>query len=117
MARRTRMAVAGLGRMGRFHAANLAGHCPSAELVCVVDVDEARAKEVGEQLDVEHSASIDEVLADDSIEAVVIATPTPSHAGLIMRGDEAGKDLFCEKPISLERAPTVEAIEAAHQHC
>lgn len=113
MARRTRMAVVGLGRMGQFHAANVAGHCPSAELVCVVDIDEVRAKEAGDTLRVDHSGSIDEVFADGSIEAVVIATPTPSHAGLIVQAAESGKDVFCEKPISLERPPTVEAIEAA----
>jgi ATP-dependent DNA helicase RecG len=52
VAQRTRLTVAGLGRMGRFHAENLASRVPNVELVGVVDVDEALARETGERSNV-----------------------------------------------------------------
>ena len=53
----------------------------------------------------------DEILADGTVDAVAIATPTQAHAGLSVRASQAGKHVFCEKPISLDRRTTVEAIE------
>ncbi|MBA3430197.1 MAG: inositol 2-dehydrogenase [Actinobacteria bacterium] len=108
-----RLGLAGLGRMGHFHARNLVGHCPSAELVRVVDLDEARAKQMGAELGVEWSPSVDDILNDPSIDAVVIVVPTPFHADLIERASAAGKHIFCEKPISLDWEPSVRAVQAA----
>jgi inositol 2-dehydrogenase len=98
--------------MGRYHAASLAGYCPSAELVRVVDADETVAQEVGRDLGIEWSTSFNDLIKDESIDAVVIAVPTSFHADLIIEAAGAGKHVFCEKPISLERQPTVEAIAA-----
>jgi inositol 2-dehydrogenase len=111
---RVRLGLAGLGRMGRFHAENLAGRAPSVDLVRVVDADETTARRVGEELEVEWATSIDALLDDPEIQAVAIATPTPTHAELIERAAAAGKHVFCEKPVSLELEPTRRAIEAAH---
>jgi myo-inositol 2-dehydrogenase/D-chiro-inositol 1-dehydrogenase len=98
--------------MGRIHAANLSGRCPSAELACVFDADAGTAREVADQLGVPQAASFDDILADAAVDAVAIATPTRTHAGLSVRASQAGKHVFCEKPISLDRRATVEAIEA-----
>ncbi|MDQ3751838.1 MAG: inositol 2-dehydrogenase [Actinomycetota bacterium] len=113
MVRRIRVGLVGLGRLGRFHAQNLAGRVPAAELAMVVDAVEDAARSVGRELDVEWSCSIDDLLDDDTIEAVVIATPTPLHAGMIERAAESGKHIFCEKPLAFHKDPTVKAIEAA----
>jgi inositol 2-dehydrogenase len=110
--RRVRIGLAGLGRMGRIHAANLAGRCPSAELACVFDTDADTARQVAGGLGVPHAASFDDILADGSVDAVAIATPTQAHASLSVRASQAGKHVFCEKPISLDRGATVETIEA-----
>jgi inositol 2-dehydrogenase len=112
MTGKVRIALAGLGRMGRIHAANLATRCPSARLACIVDVSEGAARTLGEQLEVPWTTSIDQVLADDGIDALAIATPTGTHAELTTRAAKAGKHVFCEKPISLDRAATVATIEA-----
>ena len=70
MTRRVRIGLAGLGRMGRIHAANLAGRCPSAQLAWVFDADPGVARQVGEQFEVPWSASFDDVLADAGVDAV-----------------------------------------------
>jgi inositol 2-dehydrogenase len=113
MTGKARLGLAGLGRMGRFHAANLAGRCPSAELVRVVDVDQALAKETGNALGIDWSGSVADILHDESINGIVIAAPTPLHADLIHRSAAAGKHVFCEKPISFQWDDSVRAVEAA----
>jgi inositol 2-dehydrogenase len=113
MTRRVRLGLAGLGRMGRFHAENLAGRTPSVELVRVVDTVEDVARTTGGELGVHWSTSYDDLLSDPEIEGIVLVTPTPLHAEMIEQAAAAQKHVFCEKPISLEFEPTVRAIEAA----
>jgi myo-inositol 2-dehydrogenase/D-chiro-inositol 1-dehydrogenase len=110
MTRRVRIGLAGLGRMGRIHAANLSARCASAELACVSDADPDVARQVGKQLGVPWAESYEDILADETVDAVAIATPTQAHAGLCVRASQAGKHVFCEKPISLDRRATVETI-------
>ena len=107
--RRVRIGLAGLGRMGRIHAANLSGRCPSALLACVFDTDAGAARQAGERFEVPRVTSYQDMLADDRLEAVAIATPTATHAELAVRAARAGKHVFCEKPISLDRQATVSA--------
>lgn len=56
MTRRVRIGLAGLGRMGRVHAASLAARCPSAELACVFDADAELAGQVAGQFGVDRAA-------------------------------------------------------------
>jgi myo-inositol 2-dehydrogenase/D-chiro-inositol 1-dehydrogenase len=93
----------GLGRMGRIHAGNLEGRCRSAELAVVADADPCVAAVVGAEFDVPWTADLDQVLGDDSVRAVAVATPTATHGDLAVRAARAGKHVFCEKPIALDR--------------
>jgi inositol 2-dehydrogenase len=111
--RPVRLGLAGLGRIGRIHACNLAGRLPAVELVGVVDALEETARATGEGLGVAWSTSFDDLLADPVVEGVVIAAPTPEHARMIERAAAAGKHVFCEKPIAYEVEATVRAITAA----
>jgi inositol 2-dehydrogenase len=111
--RNVRVGVVGLGRMGRFHAENLAGRVPAAELVRVVDEVEDTARAEGDKLGVAWSSSFKDLLDDPDVEAVVIATPTPLHAEMIQQAAQSGKHIFCEKPVSFDLHPTVQAIETA----
>ncbi|MBI3515300.1 MAG: inositol 2-dehydrogenase, partial [Proteobacteria bacterium] len=91
----------GAGRIGAIHAANIARH-PGARLRTVVDVDVAAAAKLAER----HGAAVGEAaaaLADPAIHAVVIASSTDTHATLIEAAARAGKAVFCEKPIDLDR--------------
>lgn len=102
--------VAGVGRMGRIHAVDLVSRCARAGLACVYDADGERAAALAAQLDVPVAATFDELL--DRSEAVAVATPTGTHAELSVAAAKAGKPVFCEKPVSLDRATTVATIEA-----
>jgi myo-inositol 2-dehydrogenase/D-chiro-inositol 1-dehydrogenase len=97
-----RVGLLGAGRIGRIHGRNVAAH-PRARLVAVADaVAEAAASlaaETGARAD-----SLDAILEDHAIDAVLICTPTDTHADLIERAARAGKAVFCEKPIDLSSA-------------
>lgn len=113
---RVRVGVVGLGRMGKFHAANLAGRVPLADLVRIVDADEGTARDISGRLrEVEWSTDYADLLEDSEIEAVIVASPTPLHADMVEAAAEAGKHVFCEKPISLEVERTYEVVEAARE--
>ena len=106
-----RIAVLGCGRIGRMHAANVAAH-PRARLAAVYDIDAAAAAETAAALGAPAAASAEAILADPAVDAVLIATATPTHADFIEAAAAAGKAAFCEKPIDLDLA-RVERCRAA----
>lgn len=85
------------------HAENLARH-QGIELASVFDVFEDAAKATAAATGAAVAASIDSVMADDSIDAVLIASSTDTHVDLLTRAAKAGKAVLCEKPIDLDRA-------------
>lgn len=99
-----RIAVLGCGRIGRMHSENIARH-PCAKLAGVFDVHEPSAIDVAEKLNVTKFETAELLLVSDEVDAVLIATSTPTHADLIEQAVTAGKPILCEKPIdlSLER--------------
>lgn len=111
MSQKLRIGLAGLGRMGRIHANGLVSRCRSAELGAVFDGDESVARDAAEEFGVPWVKTFDDLLADDTLDAIAVVTPTGTHADFSARAAEAGKHVFCEKPISLDRGAAVEAIE------
>jgi myo-inositol 2-dehydrogenase / D-chiro-inositol 1-dehydrogenase len=104
------IAVIGAGRIGRIHAPNIAAH-PGARLIGVADVDAAAAAKLAEACGA-RALSLDEVFAAD---AVVIGSPTPTHADYIERAAAAGRAIFCEKPIDLDAARVRACLEAVRR--
>ena len=104
-----RIGLAGVGRIGAFHAGILSG-LPAVESVIVADADAARAREVAERLGVE-SADSPETLLSSGLNALVITAPTQAHPGLIVRGAEAGLPVFCEKPVAPDIDSTLDVIK------
>jgi myo-inositol 2-dehydrogenase/D-chiro-inositol 1-dehydrogenase len=101
-----RVGLLGAGRIGHVHAKSITSHAGS-QLVAVADV----AVEAAEKLAASHDATactVAAILADKTIDAVLIATSTDTHSDLIERATAAGKAVLCEKPVdlSLERAQT-----------
>ncbi len=116
MADRVRVGLIGAGRIGRGHARALAGQVPDARLVVVADVVGAAAESVAAEVGAPRwSADPAMVTADPEIDAVVICASTNSHAGLIAAAAEAGKAVFCEKPIALDLESTDAAIAAVER--
>ena len=97
-----RFAVLGAGRIGKVHAKGVAAN-PDATLVAVADAMAPAAKALAGQYGCE-VRSIEAILASKDIDAVVICTPTDTHADLIEAFARAGKAIFCEKPIDLSLA-------------
>jgi myo-inositol 2-dehydrogenase / D-chiro-inositol 1-dehydrogenase len=96
-------ALLGAGRIGAVHAANVAASS-KARLMTVHDINAGAAEQIAARHDARLAESAADVLADRSIDAVVIATSTDSHVGLITAAAQAGKHVFCEKPIDLDIA-------------
>ena len=96
-----RFCVYGAGRMGSIHAGNVAAS-ESAELVYVVDPNLGRARQLADRLNAAPLESGLPALADGSIDAVIIASATDTHAELIIDSAKAGKAILCEKPIDLD---------------
>lgn len=94
-------ALFGAGRIGRMHADNLAAN-PAAALVYVYDINAAAAAEVAQKHRAKAAAAVDEVLADERVDAVLIASSTDTHVDLITASAKAGKAVLCEKPIDLD---------------
>ncbi|GAB3647009.1 inositol 2-dehydrogenase [Echinicola sediminis] len=102
--------IIGLGRIGQIHFNNLKYQIPHVEVVMVAD---PREKEVYQGIPV---GSPEEVIAHPGIDAVVICSPTDTHADYIEMCAAAGKDIFCEKPhdLSLDRViSTLESVTTA----
>jgi myo-inositol 2-dehydrogenase/D-chiro-inositol 1-dehydrogenase len=113
--RTVRVGVIGVGRIGSMHAELLARQVPGAAVTCVSDAHDETARAVGERLGVP-AGPIDELLASPDVDAVAICTSTDTHADLIVAAAEAGKAIFCEKPVSLDLAEldrALAAVEAA----
>ncbi|SDF27333.1 myo-inositol 2-dehydrogenase [Salipiger thiooxidans] len=109
-----KVAIFGAGRIGKVHAASIKMD-PRSELVAVTDV----MTEAAEALAKEHgiaARSADDILRDASIDAILIASSTNTHADLISAGVMAGKAVFCEKPIDLDLARALEIRKIAEDH-
>ena len=98
-----RFALLGCGRIGRVHADSIDVH-PRAELAWVYDPIESAASEVARQYGASSASSVEVAIDDPSVDAVVIASATPTHVGLLTRAVRAGKAVLCEKPIDLDLA-------------
>ena len=93
------IAVIGAGRIGRIHAHNVARH-PRATLRGVTDPDAAAAARLAAECG-SRALALDDAFAAD---AVLIASPTPTHADYIEHAARAGRAVFCEKPVDLSAA-------------
>jgi len=107
------IAVLGTGRIGHLHALNAARALPGAYLVGVADVDPlAAARTIEAARSGRSVADYRELLADPEVQAVVICTPTESHARIMGEAADAGKHILCEKPIALTLEETRAALDA-----
>ena len=106
----TAVAVIGAGRIGKIHAVNAALH-PSLELRYVVDAIAPAAEQLAESTGA-RTATVDQLLSDPEIAGVVIASPTDTHLDLSLAFIQAGKAVFCEKPIDLDlsKARSAESV-------
>ncbi len=97
-----RIGLLGAGRIGRIHGLNVAARA-DARLVALADASAEAAASLAGATGTK-VATADAILADREIDAVLICTPTDTHADLIEKAVLAGKAVFCEKPVDLDAA-------------
>ena len=111
--RTLRVGVVGTGGMGGRHARNLAHRVSGAELVAVMDIDQGRANALaGECGGAAVFDSGPALIADPAVEAVLIASPDPTHADLAVACIEAGKPVLCEKPLGVDIEDAKRVLDA-----
>jgi myo-inositol 2-dehydrogenase/D-chiro-inositol 1-dehydrogenase len=106
-----RVALFGAGFIGTVHGRNLAAD-PRVDLACIYDADASRAARLAAELGTTTAGSVEQVLEDPSVDAVVIASSTNTHADLLTASARAGKAIFCEKPIDLSLEVAEKAVAA-----
>ncbi|MDP4129645.1 MAG: inositol 2-dehydrogenase [Bacteroidota bacterium] len=100
------IALFGMGRIGKIHFRNIEQHVPDARIVAVADPFLSGSPD-GKNSNIFFSKNADEVIAMPEVDAILICTPTSSHADLIEKGIRNGKHIFCEKPMDLSLERTV----------
>jgi len=111
-----RVGIIGTGRIGSVHAHNLMGQVRGAELVAVADVMVEAARSLAAEVGVERVYDDpSELLSQQDLDAVLICSSTDTHAALIEAAAEAGKAIFCEKPIALDLGAIDRALESVAQ--
>ncbi len=98
-----RFAVFGSGRIGSMHT-EIIHRNPNAKVTWVFDIDTQRATQVANTVGAKVGSSIDEILAADDVDAVMIAAATNQHIELLLKSAAAGKAILCEKPIDVDLA-------------
>ena len=110
-----RAAIVGIGRWGRTLVGAVQGQSDSFRFVAGHTRTRSKAASFCAEHGIALKDSLDEILADPGIDAVVFATPHSEHGGQVERGAAAGKHVFMEKPFTLDRASAAPAIEAAER--
>jgi predicted dehydrogenase len=114
---RITMGFIGVGGMGGGHLGGMVGN-RGVEVLAVCDVDEGRRNEAKARVG-EHCAAYNdyrELLDRDDIDSVVISTPDHWHALTTIHACEAGKDVYCEKPLSLTIEEALRMIDAVRRY-
>jgi myo-inositol 2-dehydrogenase / D-chiro-inositol 1-dehydrogenase len=114
--KKLKLGVIGTGRIGKVHIATLVQSVPQAEVVAIADIDMQSANETARIYGIASVFSnYMEVISHPEIEAIVICSPTDTHARIIIDTAEAGKHIFCEKPVDLSLEVIKGAIDAANK--
>ena len=115
--RPVRTGIAGLGRLGRRHAENLAWRVRGAQLVAACSPVEAELQAARADFGVERlHTDFHAFVRDPEIDAVVLVTPTALHADQVIAALEAGKHVFVEKPLALSVADCERVQAVAQRH-
>ncbi len=115
--KKLRTGIVGLGRLGRIHAANIAYKIPNMTLVAACSLVPEELEYAKAELGVtEVYSDYRQMLAEADIEAVVIITPSGEHCWQIAAALDAGKHVFCEKPLGVDVEQCKIAEAAVERH-
>ncbi|MCG3211263.1 MAG: Myo-inositol 2-dehydrogenase [Anaerolineae bacterium] len=113
MTAKVNVGLIGAGRIGRVHAETLSYRIPAANLVAVADVFEASAQKCATDFQIpSYTTNPQDIFNNKDIDVVVICSSTDTHAAFMVDAANAGKHIFCEKPIALDLAQIDQALSA-----
>lgn len=107
----------GAGRAGMIHARNYVNKVPGAHMEAVADYVEETAKSAAEELGVKKFyTDYREAVKDNAVDAVVVVSPTNLHKEIVIECANAGKHIFCEKPMAMNTEECRAMIEACRKN-
>lgn len=112
---RIKFGLVGCGRMGLRRAKRVIDH-PNAELVCVADVDEEKAKKTSKEFGVNYYTDFRELVGIEEIDSVIVCVPNKYHAPVTIEALNNGKHVFCEKPLARTPEEAKMMVEAAKEN-
>lgn len=116
MKEKLKVGIIGAGRIGRMHVENIVSNFRSVEIKAVADIFADKLVDWARELDIKHVyKDYRKILEDPEIKAVLIFSSTDTHAQIIIESAEAGKDIFCEKPIDFDLNKIHQALDAVEK--
>lgn len=116
MKEKLKVGIIGAGRIGRMHVENIVSNFRSVEVKAVADIFADKLVDWARELDIKHVyKDYRKILEDPEIKAVLIFSSTDTHAQIIIESAEAGKDIFCEKPIDFDLNKIHQALDAVEK--
>jgi myo-inositol 2-dehydrogenase/D-chiro-inositol 1-dehydrogenase/scyllo-inositol 2-dehydrogenase (NAD+) len=117
MSRVIKICMIGAGRVGKLHAGTLRRYLPDGDVVALVDTQQSMLDETGDEFGIEKRyTSLEEALEKAEFDAVVITTPTFTHAELAVMAADEGKHVFLEKPMAMSLGECDQIIEACNKN-
>ncbi len=114
--KKIKIGVIGTGRIGKVHTETIAQSIPEAEVVALADVNIAAAQKLADRFMINSvSNNYKDIISNPDVEAVLICSPTDTHAQYIIETAKAGKHIFCEKPVDLNPKTIQKALDAVDE--
>jgi myo-inositol 2-dehydrogenase / D-chiro-inositol 1-dehydrogenase len=114
--KKLKLGVIGAGRIGKVHTATLVQSVPQAEVIAIADTNMDQARELAGMHGIQSVfGNYREIIRHPDVEAVVICSPTDTHAAYIVEAAAAGKHIFCEKPVDLTLDVIRKALDAVNK--
>lgn len=116
MGKKLKVGVIGAGRIGKIHASNIVKNFANVEVKAVADIYADNVKEWAAGLGIQHIYSdYKQIIEDKEIDAVIICSSTDTHSQITIEAAQAGKHIFCEKPIDYDIERIRQALNAVEQ--
>jgi myo-inositol 2-dehydrogenase/D-chiro-inositol 1-dehydrogenase len=113
MARKIKIGIIGAGRIGKLHAENISNNLKNVEIKAIADIFADKIRDWANSIGVKNVyKEPKDIFSDPEIEAVLICSSTNTHAQFTIEAANAGKHVFCEKPIDFDVDKIKDALEA-----
>ena len=112
-----KVGIIGAGRIGQVHANTLVTRVPTAQVLAIADIFEQSAKSAAEKLHIpDYTANPSELIESSEIDAIIICSSTDTHTTFMIESAQAGKQIFCEKPIAHDLVEIDNALKIVEEN-